>query len=147
MAAVGQKQKLGPEGEAGQLFDSQEYQLRLAGSTASRHGWVRVSDGTERVFYHNINSGKITLERPEHFGEDNPTWDDGACCNVAMCENARRVYVLYDGGVCELRTSARPPWQNDSRRVFLGKYPSCNIQSSLDSCLLQSSSSSSSSSV
>lgn len=52
-------------------------QLWLSGSKASRHGWVRVSDATEKVFYHNITSGKITLERPVDFGDDNPTWTDG----------------------------------------------------------------------
>lgn len=51
--------------------------LSLAGSRASRHGWVRVHDGTERVFYHGISTGKITLERPSDFGEGNPKWADG----------------------------------------------------------------------
>lgn len=56
----------------------EEHELWLSGSKASRRGWVRVSDGTERVFYHSIGTGKITLERPEHFGTDEPTWADGA---------------------------------------------------------------------
>lgn len=55
----------------------QKPQLWLSGSKASRHGWVRVCDGTERVFYHSIRSGKITLERPADFGDDNPVWADG----------------------------------------------------------------------
>lgn len=59
--------------------DEQQPQLWLSGSKASRHGWVRVSDGTERVFYHSIDSGKITLERPTDFGDDNPVWADGKC--------------------------------------------------------------------
>lgn len=57
--------------------DEQGPQLWLSGSKASRHGWVRVCDGTERVFYHSIDSGKITLERPADFGDDNPVWADG----------------------------------------------------------------------
>ena len=36
-----------------------------------------MSDGTERVFYHDMSNGKITLERPTEFGDDNPTWVDG----------------------------------------------------------------------
>eukprot|EP00903_Cladosiphon_okamuranus_P011608 g10918.t1 len=52
-------------------------ELWLSGSKASRHGWVRVCDGTERVFYHSIDNGKITLERPADFGDDNPVWADG----------------------------------------------------------------------
>lgn len=57
--------------------DEQQPQLWLSGSKASRHGWVRVCDGTERVFYHSIDTGKITLERPADFGGDNPVWADG----------------------------------------------------------------------
>lgn len=56
----------------------EDHELWLSGSKASRRGWVRVSDGAERVFYHSIGNGKITLERPEHFGTDEPTWADGA---------------------------------------------------------------------
>lgn len=52
-------------------------ELLLAGSKASSQGWVRVCDGTGKVFYHGLSSGKITLERPEEFGEDNPVWADG----------------------------------------------------------------------
>ncbi|CAM9169851.1 unnamed protein product [Ascophyllum nodosum] len=54
-------------------------ELWIAGRQASRGGWVRISDGTERVFYHhNIlgHSPKITLERPPTFGQDDPTWAD-----------------------------------------------------------------------
>lgn len=58
--------------------EEHETELWLSGSKASRHGWVRVSDATERVFYHSIESGKITLERPVDFGDDNPAWADGA---------------------------------------------------------------------
>lgn len=57
--------------------EEHEQDVWLSGSKASRSGWVRVSDATERVFYHHIGSGKITLERPEEFGDDNPTWADG----------------------------------------------------------------------
>ncbi len=60
-------------------LDDQQPQLWLSGSKASRHGWVRVCDGTERVFYHSMENGKITLERPAEFGDDNPTWADGKC--------------------------------------------------------------------
>lgn len=56
-----------------------EQQLWLSGSKASRHGWIRVCDATERVFYHSIDSGIITLERPADFGDDNPVWADGKC--------------------------------------------------------------------
>lgn len=57
--------------------DEQQPELWLSGSKASSQGWVRVCDGTERVFYHCIDSGKITLERPADFGDDNPIWADG----------------------------------------------------------------------
>lgn len=57
--------------------DDDQPQLWLSGAKASRRGWVRVSDATEKVFYHSIASGKITLERPVDFGDDNPTWADG----------------------------------------------------------------------
>lgn len=75
-----QRRKSPPQQDAAGLASSaldEEHQLVLSGSTASRHGWVRVSDGTGRVFYHSISSGNITLERPPRFGDDNPTWADG----------------------------------------------------------------------
>lgn len=62
---------------AGSSDQQPQPQLWLSGSKASRHGWVRVCDGTERVFYHSIDTGKITLERPADFGDDNPVWADG----------------------------------------------------------------------
>ncbi|CAN0134436.1 unnamed protein product [Scytosiphon promiscuus] len=62
--------------------EGHETELWLSGSKASRHGWVRVSDATERVFYHSIESGKITLERPVDFGDDNPAWADGTELHV-----------------------------------------------------------------
>ncbi|CAM9218551.1 unnamed protein product [Ectocarpus sp. 13 AM-2016] len=57
--------------------EDEQPELWLSGSKASRNGWVRVSDATERVFYHSIESGKITLERPAEFGDDDPAWADG----------------------------------------------------------------------
>lgn len=57
--------------------EDEQPELWLSGSKASRNGWVRVSDATERVFYHSIESGQITLERPAEFGDDDPAWADG----------------------------------------------------------------------
>lgn len=79
-----------------------EHELWLSGSKASRRGWVRVSDGAERVFYHSIGTGKITLERPEHFGTDEPTWADGAkdtayvhCTARALTNNYTHIVCLF----------------------------------------------------
>lgn len=69
------RRKSEPQQDAAGLASSD--QLVLSGSMASRNGWVRVSDGTGRVFYHSIDTGNITLERPPRFGDDNPTWADG----------------------------------------------------------------------
>lgn len=72
---------------------SQEEELWLSGSKASRHGWVRVSDGRERVFYHSIKSGKITLERPVNFGGSNPTWADGERLLSSCCAKLRLLMI------------------------------------------------------
>ena len=69
-------------------------ELWIAGRQASRGGWVRISDGTERVFYHhNIlgHSPKITLERPPTFGQDDPTWADG------MYKRVGAVSIIFFG--------------------------------------------------
>ncbi|CAN0231922.1 unnamed protein product, partial [Ectocarpus sp. 12 AP-2014] len=80
--------------------EDEQPELWLSGSKASRHGWVRVSDATERVFYHSIGSGKITLERPAEFGDDDPAWADGTelCMYRGKCSRCKEFIPRSETG-------------------------------------------------
>ncbi|CBN79012.1 Hypothetical leucine rich repeat and MORN motif protein [Ectocarpus siliculosus] len=80
--------------------EDEQPELWLSGSKASRNGWVRVSDATERVFYHSIESGKITLERPAEFGDDDPAWADGTelCMYRGKCSRCKEFIPRSETG-------------------------------------------------